>query len=166
MLPVTLGGPLMSGTLPTGPHIVLHDGRSAAGLVRYERPAAVRRALLEMTPDDPRARVLTAVVKRSRPPGVMWALASRDELPVLLRARDFPDPTAARRDLRRILSRASRLEVVPVLAANRRAQHGWWWLTLDSVLVLVAGYRARAGDVDTAARTAIESLVQAGQSIP
>ncbi|MEJ1230997.1 MAG: hypothetical protein WDM88_10820 [Galbitalea sp.] len=79
----------------------------------------------------------TAKALRPRDAGVLWSIVQPDGLDLALRARDYPNPRTAMRDVRRILSRVGELrhEFAQSTADGRLS----WWISLDGEVVLVGG---------------------------
>lgn len=120
---------------PPRGRIVLFGGSNDPTPERRDR----RWAVLNLTPVD---RALRRSAQRAREQlmssvgGVFWELLGRDDVTVMMRARDFPDDAEASDDAWAIFKSPKPLRTVYAADPDTGA-HSWWMMTDDEV-VLVA----------------------------
>lgn len=129
-----------------------------AGDLQGDGRRARRERVLALRPVDHTEEVTTDHLTAARP-GVHWEYLLADDSSLLVRARDFAEPEAARWDAERLFAAAPRPRVLYV--RDRAAGHLSWWLVRGSEPVIVSSriwLPSQRGQVVRSARRAVSAL--------
>lgn len=124
-----------------GRRMVVFD--PAVDAEQHRGRAAVRQAVLTMTPDPSGDDATALVVPTSAQGPVFWGVLAANDLPLVLRVGGFRTAREAQRDAATLLARAEEMQACSV--SSRRPNLTSAWLTLDGRVVLVGGQFWRPG---------------------
>lgn len=116
---------------------------------RHSGRELVRARVLAMRPEDTQLSLMWGPLPT--PSHAFWGVRGENGLTLALRADSFSSPLAARHDALEVLSRASRMQMVPVI--DGESGHRSFWALLDNRVVLVGAQASR-----TARRSTVSLL--------